>query len=89
MPDAVVAAAANGLRDLAKEPTDHPAHAYAARSMGIEAVLCKRLKALSPTEFEDLLHPVFQASGPISSRQYLGFLLLLTFLTSHRKTRSS
>eukprot|EP00854_Cymbomonas_tetramitiformis_P021119 gene21119-25358_t len=60
VPDAVVAAAANGLRDLALESKTHPAHIYVEERLAIEETLCYRLQRLSPMEFEDLLHPVFQ-----------------------------
>ena len=60
VPDSVVAAAANGLRDVAREPMSHPTHEYVAERLSIRKTLCERLKALSPAEFEDLLHPVFQ-----------------------------
>ena len=56
----VVSAAANGLRDVAREPISHPAHAYIGERLRIQPTLCDRLRALSPVEFEDLLHPVFK-----------------------------
>lgn len=60
IPDSVVDAAAEGLRQLALEDADHPAHVYLDHKLAIEGTLCTRLQALSPTDFEDLLHPVFQ-----------------------------
>lgn len=60
VPDSVVSAAANGLRDLAREPMSHQAHAYVAEKLAIEPTLCTRLQLLSPTRFENLLHPVFE-----------------------------
>jgi len=60
VPNSVVAAAANGLRNLASEPDSHPAHIYAQQTLGIEGTLSHRLQLLSPHEFEGLLHPVFQ-----------------------------
>ena len=60
VPDAVVAAAANGVRDLAREPASHEAHAYIAQALSIEPTLCRRLQLLSPGDFENLLHPVFK-----------------------------
>ena len=60
VPDDVVVAAANGLRDLAREPMTHPTHEYVAEALRIEPTLCRQLKALSPSKFEDLLHPVCQ-----------------------------
>jgi len=60
VPDSVVAAACGGLRQLALQPASHPAHEYMARKLAIEGSLSCRLKRLSPSEFENLLHPVFQ-----------------------------
>jgi len=60
VPDSVVRAAANGLRDVAREPLEHPAHLYLADALNIGPTLARRLKALSPTRFEGLLHPVFE-----------------------------
>ena len=60
VPDAVVSAATNGLRDLANEPMHHPTHLYVAERLCIEPTLCHRLQQLSPSNFENLLHPVFK-----------------------------
>merc|ERR1712151_260358 len=60
VPDAVVNAACGGLRKLATEPESHPVHTYMLEKLGIQQTLGHRLKRLSPSEFEDLLHPVFQ-----------------------------
>jgi hypothetical protein len=60
----VVSAAANGLRDIAREPGTHPAHVYIGERLGVQPTLCERLRALSPAEFEDLLHPVFKEDDP-------------------------
>jgi len=60
VPDSVVAAACQGLRQLAQQPGSHPAHEYMARKLAIESSLNCRLKRLSPSEFENLLHPVFK-----------------------------
>jgi len=60
VPDAVVRAAGNGVRDLALEEMSHPAHEYIAEALSIEPTLCHRLQLLSPTNFENLLHPVFK-----------------------------
>lgn len=60
VPDAVVSAAADGLRDVAREDLAHPTHVYIADALSIESTLSHRLKQLSPQNFEDLLHPVCQ-----------------------------
>ena len=64
VPDSVVAAASNGVRDLAKEPASHEAHVYIASALDIESTLCHRLKLLSPSNFENLLHPVVGPPRP-------------------------
>ena len=46
----VVSAAANGLRDIAREPGTHPAHVYIGERLGVQPTLCARLRALSPAE---------------------------------------
>lgn len=60
IPDSVVNAAIQGLRELALEDSKHPTHKYLEEKLGIEKTLCTRLKVLPPAEFENLLHPVFQ-----------------------------
>jgi len=60
VPDSVVAAAVSGLRNLSCEPSSHPTHMYITERLDIQATLSHRLQLLSPSEFEDLLHPVFQ-----------------------------
>ena len=60
VPDAVVDAAAQGLRELALADASHPTHVFLEESLRIEGTLASRLKALSARDFEDLLHPVFQ-----------------------------
>lgn len=60
VPDAVVAAAAQSLRELALESDTHPTHVYVAQRLSVRDTLCERLQRLPPKEFEDLLHPVFQ-----------------------------
>ena len=60
IPDSVVHAAAEGLRQLAREDATHPTHVYLDKKLAIESTLCTRLQAMSATNFEDLLHPVFQ-----------------------------
>jgi len=60
VPDAVVRAALEGLRELAAESETHATHAYVAEKVDIEYTLCQRLQVLPPKDFEELLHPVFQ-----------------------------
>ena len=69
VPDAVVTAASNGVRDLARQPPSHAAHVYIASALNIEPTLCHRLQLLSPSDFENLLHPVFKGAWrPIKDR---------------------
>ncbi|KAJ1434675.1 hypothetical protein B484DRAFT_446502 [Ochromonadaceae sp. CCMP2298] len=61
VPDAVVRAAKRGLVEAAKHPDQHPQlHEYIKSHLALQPTLSHRLKQLSPPEFEDLLHPVFQ-----------------------------
>eukprot|EP00588_Corethron_pennatum_P002916 CAMPEP_0194292180 /NCGR_PEP_ID=MMETSP0169-20130528/45102_1 /TAXON_ID=218684 /ORGANISM="Corethron pennatum, Strain L29A3" /LENGTH=398 /DNA_ID=CAMNT_0039040287 /DNA_START=138 /DNA_END=1331 /DNA_ORIENTATION=- len=61
VPERVVRAAAKAVRRCAADPAGHAElHAYVTERLDIRATLSSRLALLSPTEFEDLLHPVFQ-----------------------------
>ena len=61
IPEHILTAAVAAIEDIAKNPAKYPeVHAYVAERLDIEDTLSRRLKKLSPTEFEDLLHPVFQ-----------------------------
>ncbi|KAL7470499.1 hypothetical protein ACHAXS_010747 [Conticribra weissflogii] len=47
-------------------PYPHPElHKYMASALDVESTLAHRLKLMSPTDFEDLLHPVFQEDEAI------------------------
>lgn len=61
IPSHILSAAVAAVDQVAKNPGDYPElHAYVTERLNIEKTLASRLKTLSPTEFEDLLHPVFQ-----------------------------
>ena len=61
IPGHVLSAAVDAIRAVAAHPELHPdLHGYMTEALDIEATLSHRLKLLTPTEFEDLLHPVFQ-----------------------------
>lgn len=60
VPDAVVAAAVQGLRELALETDDHPTHVYLADRFDVQAILSTQLQAMPASDFENLLHPIFQ-----------------------------
>ena len=61
IPSHILEAAVDAIVDIAKSPQNYPhVHAYVTKTLDIEYTLASRLKTLSPTDFEDLLHPVFQ-----------------------------
>ena len=61
IPEHVLHAAMEALRTIASNPNEYKdIHSYICQSLDIENTLSSRLKKLSPTNFEDLLHPVFQ-----------------------------
>ena len=61
VPKFVLSAAVRAISNAANNPIDNPElHKYMTNKLDIESTLAERLKLLSPTEFEDLLHPVFQ-----------------------------
>mmetsp|Transcript_19319 Transcript_19319/g.29107 ORF Transcript_19319/g.29107 Transcript_19319/m.29107 type:complete len:503 (+) Transcript_19319:70-1578(+) len=61
IPSSIVKAAVSAIGEIAAYPELYPkVHSYVEKRLDIEETLSSRLKTLSPTEFEDLLHPVFQ-----------------------------
>mmetsp|Transcript_98 Transcript_98/g.196 ORF Transcript_98/g.196 Transcript_98/m.196 type:complete len:410 (+) Transcript_98:695-1924(+) len=61
IPSHVLQSAIKAIQTIAANPKKYPElHAYVTERLDIEDTLSRRLKRLSPTEFEDLLHPVFQ-----------------------------
>jgi uncharacterized membrane protein YheB (UPF0754 family) len=61
IPSHILKAAVDAIADIAANPHNYPeVHSYVTEQLDIEATLARRLKLLSPTEFEDLLHPVFK-----------------------------
>lgn len=61
VPSHILSAAVKAVEKVAAHPQDYPElHDYVKRKLSIEDTLSSRLKRLSPTDFEDLLHPVFQ-----------------------------
>lgn len=61
VPSHIVRAALHGVEKVAENPDSYPiVHQYVKRHLDIEHTLSYRLKQLSSTDFEDLLHPVFQ-----------------------------
>ena len=61
VPKFVLSAAVRAISKAANNPIENPElHKYMTNKLDIESTLAERLKLLSPTEFEDLLHPVFQ-----------------------------
>lgn len=61
VPEFILKVAVSAIANAAKNPIDYPElHRYITKTLDIEDTLSERLKLLSPIEFEDLLHPVFQ-----------------------------
>jgi uncharacterized membrane protein YheB (UPF0754 family) len=61
IPTHILSAAVSAIAEVADNPHRYPElHEYVAKQLDIEKTLAKRLKLLSSTEFEDMLHPVFQ-----------------------------
>lgn len=61
IPSEILSAAVDGIAKIAADPIKYAdVHKYVNERLDIQATLSRRLKKLSPTEFEDLLHPVFQ-----------------------------
>lgn len=61
VPEFILTAAVRAIGNAARNQLDAPElHRYMTSMLDIEKTLAQRLKLLSPTEFEDLLHPVFQ-----------------------------
>jgi hypothetical protein len=54
-------AAVRAIDKIANNPMDYPElHRYVEDKLNIQGMLSSRLELLSSTDFEDLLHPVFQ-----------------------------
>ena len=61
IPEKVLRAAIKAIRNVASNPEEHEhIHKYVKQQLDIEDTLSRRLKRLSPGNFENLLHPVFQ-----------------------------
>mmetsp|Transcript_5448 Transcript_5448/g.10520 ORF Transcript_5448/g.10520 Transcript_5448/m.10520 type:complete len:575 (-) Transcript_5448:1146-2870(-) len=61
IPSEILSAAVVGVAEIAADPIKYAdVHKYVNERLDIRDTLARRLKTLSPTEFEDLLHPVFQ-----------------------------
>lgn len=61
IPEFVISAAVRAIGRAGQNPREDPElHKYMTKMLDIEDTLAHRLKLLTPTEFEDLLHPVFQ-----------------------------
>ena len=61
IPSHILEAAVAAVAKVAQRPLEYPeVHAYVGTQLDIANTLSSRLKKLNPTEFEDLLHPVFQ-----------------------------
>lgn len=66
IPTFILSAAVRAISNAAANPKEFPElHRYMTRMLDIENTLAQRLKLLSPNDFEDLLHPVFQEDEAI------------------------
>ena len=58
VPRFILSAAVRAIGNAAKNQHENPdLHQYMTTTLDIESTLAHRLKLLSPSEFEDLLHP--------------------------------
>jgi len=61
IPAHILKAAVAAIAEVAAKPENYPElHQYVTEKLDIRETLASRLKMLSCTDFEDLLHPVFQ-----------------------------
>jgi hypothetical protein len=61
IPSHILEACVAAIANVATNPIIYPdVHKYVTDTLDIDTTLSSRLKVLSPTDFEDLLHPVFQ-----------------------------
>lgn len=61
IPAHIISAAVKAVHKVAKNRDGYPElHQYVEETLDIDETLASRLKLLSPKDFEDLLHPVFQ-----------------------------
>lgn len=61
VPAHIVSAAVRSIQRSAEHPAHYPdLHQYVTQQLDIAQTLSSRLQTLAPTEFEDLLHPVFR-----------------------------
>jgi hypothetical protein len=66
VPEFILSTAVRAVANAADKPKEFPElHRYMTRTLDVENTLAYRLKLLPPTEFEDLLHPVFQEDETI------------------------
>mmetsp|Transcript_18918 Transcript_18918/g.39204 ORF Transcript_18918/g.39204 Transcript_18918/m.39204 type:complete len:521 (+) Transcript_18918:247-1809(+) len=66
VPKFILSAAVRAIAKAAENPKEYPdLHNYMASALDVESTLAHRLKLMSPTDFEDLLHPVFQEDEAI------------------------
>jgi hypothetical protein len=76
IPHHILSAAVVAIMEVANNPRLYPElHSYVTEQLDIEETLARRLKKLTPSEFEDLLHPVFQEDETtlIATGGVLGF----------------
>lgn len=60
LPNAAVANIISTCRQQVGRAANHPLHAYMNRRLDLKATLVERMNRLTPAEFEQVLHPIFQ-----------------------------
>lgn len=60
LPPSGIARIVSAMKDSLGGSPEHPLHLYTNAKLGLEATLIERMNRLTPTEFEQVLHPIFQ-----------------------------
>jgi len=60
LPTRAVGRIVEACREHVGRVASHPVHAYTDMQLGLKATLVERMNRLSPAEFEQVLHPIFQ-----------------------------
>jgi len=60
LPTAMVQSVFNSLRNVLPNLPDHSLHQYADGVLSVKDTLISKMRAMTPAEFEGVLHPIFQ-----------------------------
>jgi len=96
VPDHVIHAAMEAIQTVAAKPNEYnEIHTYISQRLNIEKTLSRRLKLLTPKNFENLLHPVFEEDeiiliivGGVLGAIAGAFQTRLGWGTSHAKSKA-